>query len=73
MALRLWRRAATVGDVGPEEVEGAFAAARFAPPDAAELHRLTTFATLEQRVVLPPALRGEAFDPAAPSAVGALP
>ncbi len=62
VALRLWRRAETVGDVAAEEVEAAFAAARFDRAGAAELHRLTTFAPLEQRVVLPPALRGEAFD-----------
>jgi nitrate reductase / nitrite oxidoreductase, beta subunit len=73
VALRLWRRAETVGDVEAAEVEAAFAAARFGRAEAAELHRLTTFATLEQRVVLPPALRGEAFDPASANAVGALP
>jgi nitrate reductase beta subunit len=73
VALRLWRRAETVGDVDPAEVEDAFAAARFGREQAAELHRLTTFATLEQRVVLPPALRGEAFDVATSNVVGALP
>lgn len=73
VALRLWRRAETVGDVAAPEVEAAFAAARFGREDAAELHRLTTFATLEQRVVLPPALRGEAFDVHTASAVGAVP
>ncbi len=73
VALRLWRRAETVGDVAAAEVDAAFAAARLGREDAAALHRLTTFATLEQRVVLPPALRGEAFDPATPGAVGALP
>jgi nitrate reductase beta subunit len=73
VALRLLRRAETVGDVPAEEVEAALAAARFSREDAAALHRLVTFATLEQRVVLPPALRGEAFDPAPANAVGALP
>jgi nitrate reductase beta subunit len=73
VALRLWRRAETVGDVDAAEVEAAFAAASFRREDAAELHRLTTFATLEQRVVLPPALRGEAFHPNPAEAVGALP
>ena len=61
VALRLWRRAETVGDVAADELESALAAARLARDDAAELHRLTTFATLEERVVLPPALRAEAF------------
>jgi nitrate reductase beta subunit len=73
VALRLWRRAETVGDVSAAEVEGAFTAARFGREEAGELHRLTTFATLEQRVVLPPALRGEAFDPNTSNAVGVLP
>jgi nitrate reductase beta subunit len=71
VALRLWRRAETVGDVSTAEVEAAFAAAGFGRAEAAELHRLTTFATLEQRVVLPPALRGEAFDAATAAAPGA--
>jgi nitrate reductase / nitrite oxidoreductase, beta subunit len=73
VALRLWRRAETVGDVAEDEVKAAFTAARFGREDAAELHRLTTFATLEQRVVLPPALRNEAFDQDTASMVGALP
>ena len=73
VALRLWRRAETVGDVEAAEVEAAFAAARFGRADAAELHRLTTFARLEERVVLPPAGRGEAFDVATANVVGALP
>jgi nitrate reductase beta subunit len=62
-ALRLWRRAETVGDVDAGEVERAFAAARFTAQDAAELHRLTTFARLEERVVLPPATRAESVGP----------
>ncbi len=73
VALRLWRRAETVGDVAAAEVEAAFASANLGRDHAAELHRLTTFARLEERVVLPPALRGEAFDPATPNAVGAIP
>jgi nitrate reductase / nitrite oxidoreductase, beta subunit len=68
VALRLWRRAETVGDVQPAEVEAAFAAARLSREDAAQLYQLTTFAPLEQRVVLPPALRGEAFGTAGISA-----
>jgi nitrate reductase beta subunit len=70
VALRLWRRAETVGDVAAAEVEGAFAAASFTRQDAAALHRLTTMARLEERVVLPPATRAEAS--LAPLA-GALP
>jgi nitrate reductase / nitrite oxidoreductase, beta subunit len=73
VALRLWRRGETVRDVSAGEVEAAFDAAHFRREDAAELYRLTTFATLEQRVVLPPALRGEAFDTTTIRAVGALP
>ncbi len=73
VALRLWRRAETVGDVDAAAVAAAFEAAAFDRAGAAALHRLTTFAPLEQRVVLPPALRGEAFDGSAIAAVGALP
>ena len=69
VALRLWRRAETVGDVAAAEVEAAFADARLRREETAELHRLTTFAPLEERVVLPPALRGEALDDAARAAI----
>jgi nitrate reductase beta subunit len=62
-ALRLWRRAETVGDVAPGEVAGAFAAAKLTVRDAAALHRLTTHARLEERVVLPPATRAESVGP----------
>jgi nitrate reductase beta subunit len=64
-ALRLWRRAETVGDVEAREVESAFAQARFSAKDAGELHRLTTYARLEERVVLPPATRAESVGPLA--------
>jgi nitrate reductase beta subunit len=62
-AVRLWRRAETVGDVAPGEVERAFAGAGFDARAAAELHRLTTYARLEERVVLPPATRAESVGP----------
>ena len=63
VALRLWRRAAHGGRRRAGGGRGGLRRGPLRARDAAELHRLTTFATLEQRVVLPPALRGEAFDP----------
>jgi nitrate reductase beta subunit len=63
LALRLWRRRETVGDVDAAEVSRAFAEADLTPADAGELHRLTTWAPLEERVVLPPSTRAEDLDP----------
>jgi nitrate reductase beta subunit len=63
LALRLWRRQETVGDVAPAEVDQAFAEAGFTRADAAAMHRLTTWAPLEERVVLPPSTRAEDLDP----------
>ena len=63
LAMRLWRRQVTVGDVTEAEVEGAFHEAELRPAEAAELHALTTWASLEERVVLPPSARAEALDP----------
>jgi len=61
--VRLWRRAESVGDVDAAEVTRAFAEAELDPAAAAELHRLTTWAPLEERVVLPPSTRAEDLDP----------
>ena len=63
LAMRLWRRQVTVGDVTEVEVEDAFREAELRPAEAAELHALTTWAALEERVVLPPSARAEALDP----------
>ena len=63
LAVRLWRRAESVGDVDAAEVTRAFAEAELDPAAAAELHRLTTWAPLEERVVLPPSTRAEDLDP----------
>jgi nitrate reductase beta subunit len=62
LAIRLWRRAETVGDVDPNEVARAFTDAGLSREDAAEIHRLTTFARLEERVVLPPSVREVALE-----------
>jgi nitrate reductase beta subunit len=63
LAMRLWRRHETVGDVEGVEVDRAFADAGFTLAAAKALHRLTTFAPLEERVVLPPSVRAEDLDP----------
>jgi nitrate reductase beta subunit len=63
LAMRLWRRRETVGDVDAAEVERAFAEASFTVREAAAMHRLTTWAPLEERVVLPPSTRAEDLDP----------
>ena len=62
LAIRLWRRAETVGDVDLSEVARAFIDADLTQDDAAAIHALTTFSRLEDRVVLPPGTRAEALE-----------
>jgi nitrate reductase beta subunit len=74
LAIRLWRRAETVGDVAPEEADRALGAARLTHADARAIHALTYAARLEDRVVLPPGRRAEDLgDPEARGAAGFAP
>ena len=64
MAVRVHRRAGQVGDVSPEAAAAALAAAGLTPGQADALHRLTTLAPMEERVVIPPLGREGETEPA---------
>ena len=57
MAVRIHRRATRVGDLPAEDAARALADARLAAPDADEIYRLTTLASMAERIVVPPMAR----------------
>jgi nitrate reductase / nitrite oxidoreductase, beta subunit len=63
MAVRVHRRAGQVGDVSPEAAAAALAAAGLTAAQADALHRLTTLAPMEERVVIPPLGREDDTEP----------
>jgi nitrate reductase beta subunit len=69
LAIRLWRRAESVGDVGTVEVDRALEAARLSTADARAVFDISYSSRLEDRVVLPPGVRSEELDER-PSAQG---
>jgi nitrate reductase beta subunit len=62
MAVRLYRRAVTVGDVTREEAAKALAAADSSEEEAEAIYRLTSLCTFEDRFVIPPMHREEAIE-----------
>jgi nitrate reductase beta subunit len=54
LAVRLWRRAESVGDVDAAEADRALAEARLTKADARAIHAASYSSRLEDRVVLPP-------------------
>ncbi len=62
MAVRLWRRAVTVGDITKEEAEKALTAADTTPEEADEIYRMTALCTFDDRFVIPPSHREEAIE-----------
>ncbi len=61
-AVRLYRRQETVGDVAPEVLERALAAAGSSPREAEDIYRLTALAGFNERHVVPPFLREMAIE-----------
>jgi nitrate reductase / nitrite oxidoreductase, beta subunit len=57
IAVRLYKRAQNVKDVGEEEVAHALEAAHVSPEQAETIYRLTSLAPLDERFVLPPMMR----------------
>ncbi len=57
MAVRLHRRAAGVGDLAPELTASAMAQADLTPAAADEIYRLTSLASMDERIVIPPMAR----------------
>jgi nitrate reductase beta subunit len=57
MAVRVYRRAESVGDVGQDEVSRTLEGARLTKEEAAEIYRLTSLSTTKDRYVIPPMMR----------------
>ncbi len=62
MAVRVWRRHVTVGDVSKETAERALAEADCTGEQADEIYRLTALATEDERFVIPPFQREMAIE-----------
>src|SRR5690606_3307044 len=67
IAVRLYKRAETVGDVTNEEAVAALARAGISAEEAEAIYRLTSLPTYQERFVIPPARREgdieEVYDP----------
>jgi nitrate reductase beta subunit len=62
MAVRLWRRHATVGDVTGDVAAKALQQADCTPEEANAIYELTALASMEERVVVPPMQREQAIE-----------
>ena len=62
MAVRLYRRAMTVGDVSQEVVDRVLHEADTTPEEAEAIYRLTALCTFDERFVIPPSHREEAIE-----------
>ena len=57
IAVRLYKRAQTVGDVSDEQAAAALAKAGMSAEEAEEIYRLTSLASYQERFVIPPTPR----------------
>jgi nitrate reductase beta subunit len=62
MAVRLWRRHVTVGDISLEEATRALREAECTPEQADDIYKLTALASMDERVVIPPMQRELAIE-----------
>ncbi|MDP6763627.1 MAG: nitrate reductase subunit beta [Planctomycetota bacterium] len=62
LAVRVWRRHVTVGDVGLEAATQALIEADCSPEEADEIYKLTALSTWEDRFVIPPFQREMAME-----------
>ncbi len=62
IAVRLYKRAETVGDVSNEEAAAALTKAGMSAGDAEAIYRLTSLPTHQQRFVIPPSSRESAIE-----------
>jgi nitrate reductase beta subunit len=62
MAVRIWRRHLTVGDVTGEVALHALREADCTPEDANAIYELTALASMDERVVVPPMQREQAIE-----------
>jgi nitrate reductase beta subunit len=61
LAVRLYKRAATVGDLGPGEVQRVLDEARTTPEEVEAIYRLTSLPGFAERFVIPPFRREQAI------------
>jgi nitrate reductase / nitrite oxidoreductase, beta subunit len=62
LAVRLYRRATTVGDFDMDAVRAVLAEADCTPEEADDIHHLTSIASYDDRFVIPPMHRAEAIE-----------
>ncbi|MFT7618773.1 MAG: nitrate reductase beta subunit [Planctomycetota bacterium] len=62
MAIRMYRRAITVGDIEMEVAEQMLSEAGCSPEQADEIYRMTALCTFDDRFVIPPMHREEAME-----------
>lgn len=62
LAIRIWRRAQTVGDIPVEKAEAVLKEVGYTPRIADEIYYLTSLAKFDDRFVIPPAHREEAME-----------
>ena len=62
LAVRLWRRSQTVGDLDTEKVKQVLAEADCSPEQAEAIYQLTSIAKFDDRFVIPPMHREEAIE-----------
>jgi nitrate reductase beta subunit len=61
-AVRIYRRAVTVGDIDMPTAERVLREAECSPEEAEEIYRLTSLCTFDDRFVIPPMHREEAIE-----------
>ena len=62
LAVRVWRRHVTVGDIDEEKARAALAEAETTPDEANAIYRLSALATFDDRFVIPPVQREMAME-----------
>ena len=62
MALRIYKRAETVGDIGQEKVDQVIEEAQTTPRELEDIYYLSAIAPVEERYVIPPMLREVAIE-----------
>ncbi|NUN48749.1 MAG: nitrate reductase subunit beta [Candidatus Brocadiae bacterium] len=62
MAVRMWRRAVTVGDITRDVAERALREADCSPDEAEAIYRMSSLANINERIVIPPSHREEAIE-----------
>ena len=62
MAVRIYKRAQTVGDIPEERALQALREGQTSPEEIEEIYYMTSLASFEERMVIPPFLREEAIE-----------